>query len=92
MRATAIGIGGAALLAVAACQPLTDDERLVAGALGGAAAGLVAAEVLEADNNWRVISALGGAAAGTLVARNLATEQCAYARGDGTYVRRPCPA
>jgi hypothetical protein len=37
-----------------------------------------------------VIAALGGAAAGTVVARNTATGQCAYARGDGTYYRAPC--
>jgi hypothetical protein len=91
MRTTMTGLSAAAIIGLAACQPLTDDERLVAGALGGAAAGLIAAEVLQADDDWRIISALGGAAAGTLVARNLATNQCAYARGDGTYVRRPCP-
>ena len=91
MKRTLTGLAGAAILGLAACQPLTDDERLVAGALGGAAAGLIAAEVLQADDNWRIISALGGAAAGTLVARNTAEERCAYARGDGTYVVRPCP-
>ena len=90
MRLTFTGALIAGCLAIAGCQPMTDDERLVVGALGGAAAGLIAAEQLEADDEWRVISALGGAAAGTLVARNTATRQCAYARGDGTYYRAPC--
>ena len=90
MRTTLIGALCAGLLALAGCADLTDDERLVVGALGGAAAGLIAAEQLEADDDWRVIAALGGAAAGTVVARNTATGQCAYARGDGTYYRAPC--
>ena len=91
MRKTLTGTAAAALLALSACVPLTENERIVAGSLGGAAAGLIAADVLEADDDWRLISALAGAAAGTIVARNTATGQCAYARGDGTYVRRPCP-
>jgi outer membrane lipoprotein SlyB len=63
----------------------------VAGAAGGAAVGLITAEALDADNTWRLIAALAGAAAGTVVAQNTATGNCAYARGDGTYYRAPCP-
>ena len=48
--------------------------------------------MLEADNDWTVIAGLTGAAAGALVARNQQTQQCAYARGDGTYNVAPCPA
>lgn len=92
MRVRLFALVGAVALALAGCtQPLTDDERLVVGALGGAAAGLATADALEADDDWRIISALGGAAAGTVVARNVATGSCAYARGDGTYYRAPCP-
>ncbi len=88
-----MAVAGLALLALPACDPaaLSPEARTVAGAAGGAAAGLVAAEVLRADNNWRLIAALGGAAAGTLVAQNTQTQQCAYARGDGTYFTAPCP-
>lgn len=68
------------------------DANTVAGVAGGAAAGLIAAEVLDASPEWRLIAALGGAAAGTMVARNNNTQQCAYARGDGTYYTAPCPA
>ena len=88
-----MALAGLALFALPACDPamLTPEARTVAGVAGGAAAGLVAAEVLEADDNWRLISALGGAAAGTLVAQNMQTRQCAYARGDSTFYRAPCP-
>jgi osmotically inducible lipoprotein OsmB len=88
-----ITLAGAALLALAACDPagLSPEARTVAGVAGGAAAGLIAAEALNADNNWRLIAALGGAAAGTLVAQNTQTRQCAYARGDGTFYTAPCP-
>ena len=91
MRTRIFGAACAGLMALTGCAELTPDERLAVGALGGAAGGLIAADVLEADDDWRIISALGGAAAGTVVARNLATGRCAYARGDGTYYRAPCP-
>ena len=86
-------LAGASMLVLPACEGmnLTPEARTVAGVAGGAAAGLIAADVLEADDNWRVIAALGGAAAGTLVAQNTQTDTCAYARGDGTYYRAPCP-
>ncbi len=82
----------AALTALGACAPMTAEQRTVAGVAGGAAAGLIAADILEADDDWRLIAALAGAAAGTVVAQNTATGMCAYARGDGTYYRAPCPA
>lgn len=80
-----------ALVLLAACDNLTTEQRTIVGLAGGAAAGLITAEALGADDNWRLISALAGAAAGTLVAQNAATDQCAYARGDGSYYTRPCP-
>jgi outer membrane lipoprotein SlyB len=70
---------------------MSPEARTVAGVAGGAAAGLITAEALGADDNWRLISALAGAAAGTIVAQNSQTDTCAYARGDGTYYRAPCP-
>lgn len=79
------------LSALTACQNLTDQQRTVVGMTGGAAAGLVAADVLKADDDWRMIAALGGAAAGTVVAQNQNGQTCAYARGDGTYYKAPCP-
>lgn len=92
MRFKAFGLAAAAIVGLAACEgPLTDDQRLVAGALGGAATGLIAAEVFQIDDNWRVITALAGATAGTLVARNNQTQQCAYSAGGGTYYTAPCP-
>ena len=80
-----------AVLAFAGCENLTPEQRTVVGLTAGAAAGLITAEALDADDDWRLIAALAGAAAGTLVAQNAATDQCAYARGDGTYFTAPCP-
>ena len=92
MKRTLIAALGLSAVSLSACTaPLTSDQRTVAGVAGGAAAGLIAAEVLEADNEWRLIAALAGAAAGTVVAQNSATQQCAYARGDGTYYEAACP-
>ncbi len=84
-------IAGAAILALVACENLTQDERLVVGTLGGAAAGLITADALNASRNWTIIATLAGAAAGVLVARNQTTGECAYSRGDGTYYVAPCP-
>ncbi|MCM2561117.1 glycine zipper 2TM domain-containing protein [Lutimaribacter sp. EGI FJ00015] len=80
------------VVALGACQNLTETQRTVVGATGGAAAGLIAADVLEADNDWRLIAGLAGAAAGTVVAQNQNRQSCAYARGDGTYYTAPCPS
>ncbi|KFE33893.1 glycine zipper 2TM domain-containing protein [Thioclava atlantica] len=81
----------ASCAALPACENLTPQQRTVVGVTAGAAAGLITAEALEADSHWRLIAALAGAAAGTIVAQNSATQQCAYARGDGTYYVMPCP-
>lgn len=86
---TVIVVCGLALLP--ACENLTAEQRTAVGLTGGAAAGLITADLLKADDDWRIIGALAGAAAGTVVAQNTATEYCAYARGDGTYYRAPCP-
>lgn len=77
-------------MALAGCVS-EDQERQVTGAVIGGGLGLITAKVLGADNDWVVVSTLAGAAAGALVAKNQQTGQCAYARGDGTYYRAPCP-
>lgn len=84
-------LAGASLVFVQACENLTSDQRTVVGATGGAAAGLITANILDADKDWRLIAALAGAATGVIVAQNDATQQCAYSRGDGTYIVAPCP-
>lgn len=75
---------------LAACVETTSDNQ-VAGALIGGTLGAVTAYALDADQSWIVLGALAGAAAGTLIARNAETGDCAYANGDGTYYRAPCP-
>ncbi len=87
----AMTLAGAALLMVPACENLTPEQRTIVGMTGGAAAGLITADMFDANNDWRLIAALGGAAIGTIVAQNDATQECAYARGDGTYLVAPCP-
>lgn len=89
-RTRMLGLFGASLLFLAGCEGMTSTERTVMGATGGAAAGLITAEALDANDNWRIIAGLAGAAAGTAVARNPKTQECAYARGDGTYYKAPC--
>ncbi len=91
MRILAISVAGAAMLALAACEPMTTSEqRMLGGAAAGAGLGFVSAQVLNANPNWTIVSTLGGAAAGAMVARNTQRGECAYARGDGTYVVRSC--
>ena len=91
MRIRIISVLIPALLALAACDDMNEDQRAVAGAVVGTAAGLLVADAFDANDNWTVVSALAGAAAGTLVARNSEARDCAYARGDGTYYRAACP-
>jgi hypothetical protein len=79
------------VLILTACEDMTREETMVVGGLTGAALGVVTAKALDADNDWKIIGGLAGAAAGVLVARNAARDECAYSRGDGTYVIRPCP-
>ena len=90
-RVIPMTIAAASIVFVQGCENLTPEQRTVVGVTGGAAAGLITADILGADRNWRLIAALAGAAAGTIVAQNDATDQCAYARGDGTYYTAPCP-
>jgi osmotically inducible lipoprotein OsmB len=90
MRKSVILLATASTVFLAGCEGMTSQERMVVGGLAGAAVGVVAADVLRADRNWTIIAALAGATAGALVARNQQTGECAYARGDGTYVVRPC--
>lgn len=89
MRQILISITCAASLGLAACATTTDEE--IAGGLLGAAVGVITAKALNADDDWVIIAALAGAAIGTLVARNNATGDCAYSRGDGTYRIARCP-
>lgn len=77
--------------ALISCDNLSTEQRTIVGLTAGAAAGLVTAEALHADRDWKIIAALVGAAAGTVVAQNLASGNCAYSRGDGTFYTAPCP-
>ena len=90
-RSISIALAAVSLVLVQACENLTPDQRTVVGATGGAAVGLITADILDANKDWRLIAALAGAATGVVVAQNDATQQCAYARGDGTYFVAPCP-
>ena len=90
-RMITMTIAGTSLLFAQGCENLTPEQRTVVGLTGGAAAGLITADILDADDDWRLIAALAGAAAGTIVAQNADTQECAYARGDGTYIVAPCP-
>ena len=92
MKTKLMALMAASTLSLAACAtPQMDrDTANIVGVAGGAAAGLAIAKELDTDRDGKLIGALAGAAAGTLLAQNLATNQCAYARGDGTYYTAPC--
>ncbi len=90
MRHLILGGLAASLLALPGCYGMTRDESMVVGGLTGAALGIVTADMLDANRNWTIVAALAGAAVGTQVAVNNSTNECAYSRGDGTYVVRPC--
>lgn len=79
-----------AATAIAACQPLSPQDRSNLGLLGGAGAGLLLAEAFDANPAWTVVATLAGAGVGTQVARNTQTGQCAYSNGDGTYSVGAC--
>lgn len=81
----------AAVVALAACDTMSTDERIIAGGLAGATLGVLTASALEADDEWVILAGLGGAAVGALVAKNDAKDECAYKRRDGTFVIRRCP-
>jgi len=91
MKLWIMGLAASGIMVLAGCEGMSTEGRIAAGMAGGAAAGLITAEALDANDDWRLIAALAGAAAGTIVAENTATGMCAYARGDGTYYRAPCP-
>ncbi len=92
MHKIAITLASIAALGTAGCTGMTTaDQNAVAGGVFGATAGLLTAKALGSNDNWTIIAALAGAAAGTMVARNQSTNDCAYARGDGTYYTAPCP-
>lgn len=91
MHKTAIAIITSGAFALAACDERPTDREISAGAVGAAITSITAA-VLDADPEWVIVSALAGAAAGVLVARNRASNECAYSRGDGTYAVGSCPS
>lgn len=91
MRKMVLTTACLSVLVLAGCEGMTSNQRMAVGGLAGATAGLITAEALDANDNWRIIAALGGAAAGSVVARNTQSNECAYARGDGTYYKAPCP-
>lgn len=87
--ATALVLTGTMVLGACSNSFLSEEET--AGAVIGAGFGTITAAALGANTEWTILGALAGATAGTLVARNQAEEECAYARGDGTYYTAPCP-
>ena len=91
MKTKILGIGSAAFLALAGCEGMTPEGQALTGAALGAGAGYLTAEAFDANDNWQILATLAGAGVGSMVARNQQTGDCAYARGDGTYVVRPCP-
>jgi osmotically inducible lipoprotein OsmB len=90
MKRSILAVTCAALLAVAACEDMSRDEQMIVGGLVGGAVGLVTANALDANHNWTIVAVLAGAAVGSLVARNNATNECAYAAGNGKYRILPC--
>lgn len=77
--------------ALTGCQSLSNQDEANLGLLVGATAGVLTANALDASPEWTILAGLAGAAAGTLVARNSQDQNCAYARGDGTYYVAACP-
>ena len=90
MRYILITLTAASLLALSACDNLSDGENDVLGGVVGATVGVLTADALGANSNWKIVAALGGAAAGVLVARNEQTKECAYSNGNGTYRTGRC--
>ena len=73
--------------ALTGCQSPSNQDEANLGLLAGATAGVLTANALDASPEWTI---LAGAAAGTIVARNSQDQNCAYARGDGTYYTARC--
>jgi len=92
MKHTMIAGACALALALPGCAELMPrGQNESTGALVGGGLGLITAAALDANPAWIVVTTLGGAVAGTMVARNSEADVCAYANGDGTYYRAPCP-
>lgn len=89
-KGTLLAAAAVVAIALAGCETMTPQERQVTGGLVGATAALVTANALNASAGWTLLTVLTGATVGTLVARNERTGQCAYARGNGRYLMRPC--
>lgn len=89
MRVPTLLLGGAAALSLAACGDVTRNEP--GGAMVGGATAFIAAKAFDVNDEWVLATTLAGAAAGAMVARNTATQECAYATGDGQYYTAPCP-
>ena len=89
MKTQILTLACAGSLALAGCN-LTTEEQMAVGVIAGAGAGLLTANALNANSNWTILAVLAGATAGALVAKNNATGECAYAKGDGTYYSAPC--
>ncbi|MGB8623970.1 MAG: glucose-6-phosphate isomerase [Paracoccaceae bacterium] len=86
MRKILLMTACASLLAASGCDNMSrHDQDMVIGGLAGATIGILTAKALNADDDWVIIAGLAGATVGTLVARNQKTNECAYARADGTY-------
>lgn len=96
MTRTTIAAAFAAILALAGCQTMTQqDQAELTGAIIGAGAGFLLADAFDANTNWTVLATLGGAAIGQQVARNNATGECAYyagrnSAGQAVYRTGPC--
>ncbi|MGB0659991.1 MAG: glucose-6-phosphate isomerase [Mangrovicoccus sp.] len=84
-------LGLCAVLALTACDSISDTNKATAtGATAGAVGGAVLAKLLGAEGGWTAVGALAGAAAGAVVARNDQASQCYYAKGDGSYYKAAC--
>ncbi len=82
MTRTKLSILFAAVLVMAGCQNMTQQEQNeLAGVVIGAGAGLLLADAFDANPAWTVGTALAGAAIGQQVARNNSTGECAYYAG-----------
>ncbi len=90
MKKSAVAVLAIAALGLTACEDMSAQDEVVLSGLAGAAVGVVTASAFDANPEWTVLAGLAGAAVGTLVARNNQTQECAYARGDGTYRVEPC--
>ncbi|MEM1365830.1 MAG: glucose-6-phosphate isomerase [Pseudomonadota bacterium] len=89
IKKTALSVALIGPLALAGCTAAEQNTAIATA--GGGALGAVTAAALGANAGWIAVAGVAGATAGALYARNSQTGQCAYARGDGTYIVRACP-